>query len=616
MQATYITNNSFSVSGNRTLEFVEGRRVKATHSDSTQYCTIYSSTVSGSYTIVTLKENELTSNLASVLYGIIEPGISGSLPDHTHDGTEGSGGTISGGGSSDVQTFLDLTDTPASYGSAGKYLTTATSGVEFSDPESLSVARGTQSCKVEYKDADEIYINPGVIHIDDGSSEDYYKVSVRLTKQLIGLSTNTWYYIYATNSGTTMRELTTSNIEYSTTVPSEDLDRMGYYHTTSSGWRCVGFVYADSSSNIKAYDVGGSEYIFDQVITCLTWATYSSDQEFTVNYVPLAETPVTLHFRGAYNTGTASIYAYTPSVTTTTARFVGVVTTSSYYASVVQTIMCNSSKQVGMHATAYNTYMGAMINSFTIPAEIYTGPAAFATTQDDDVISLYEGVQSCRVLYATASGVYVNPGKVEINSTLYKVTSQITKLLTSLTASNWYYIYVKPPSSGKIISSAEIEYTTTAPTENLAKMGYYHGTNTTWRCIGVVYASATDTVFEFDTERGFYRYYEQFLNYSTTITTSWVTVTFTAPAFAKFIQTTFRASTYNVNGHIRYRHYGSSGKHFVLEYNSTGRSGYNTSLVKCDSSQRGQVYCSGAGTNGLYIYANGFMLPDSIYTGV
>lgn len=95
MQATYITNNSFSVSGNKILEFVSGRRVKATHSDSTQYCTIYASTISGSYTVVTLKENELTSNLTSILYGAVEPGISGSLPDHNHDGSEGSGGTIS-----------------------------------------------------------------------------------------------------------------------------------------------------------------------------------------------------------------------------------------------------------------------------------------------------------------------------------------------------------------------------------------------------------------------------------------------------------------------------------------------------------------------------------------
>lgn len=94
MQATYITNNSFSVSGDRISEFIAGRRVKATHSDSTQYCTIYSSTISGSYTVVTLKENDITSSLTSVLYGIIEPGISGSLPEHNHDGLEGSGGAI------------------------------------------------------------------------------------------------------------------------------------------------------------------------------------------------------------------------------------------------------------------------------------------------------------------------------------------------------------------------------------------------------------------------------------------------------------------------------------------------------------------------------------------
>jgi hypothetical protein len=72
--------------------------------------------------------------LSEVLYGIISPGTIGSIPVHSHDGSEGSGGTISGtgGGSSDVQSFLDLTDTPSSYDN-GKYLRSTASGIEFSD---------------------------------------------------------------------------------------------------------------------------------------------------------------------------------------------------------------------------------------------------------------------------------------------------------------------------------------------------------------------------------------------------------------------------------------------------------------------------------------------------
>lgn len=83
MIATYVANNQFTVSTNRTLEFVAGRRVRADCGvDGYKYCTVLSSSYGAPNTTVTIEETTLTANLATVLYGIVEPGSLGSLPWH------------------------------------------------------------------------------------------------------------------------------------------------------------------------------------------------------------------------------------------------------------------------------------------------------------------------------------------------------------------------------------------------------------------------------------------------------------------------------------------------------------------------------------------------------
>ena len=95
MDATFSGSNIFTVANDRSAEFVVGRRVKA---DCVADGYVYASVVSSNYvdpnTVVVIDETELTSNLITVLYGVVEPGVSGSLPDHAHDESEGSGGVI------------------------------------------------------------------------------------------------------------------------------------------------------------------------------------------------------------------------------------------------------------------------------------------------------------------------------------------------------------------------------------------------------------------------------------------------------------------------------------------------------------------------------------------
>ncbi|MFA6887320.1 MAG: discoidin domain-containing protein [Fermentimonas sp.] len=137
MDATYISSNQFSVDGDKTDEFLSGRRLKIVCSSTgLKYLTVYSSNYSGSITTVTTKESDITSDITTVLYGIVAPGDTGSLPEHDHSGDEGSGGFITTGGSgtSDVQSFTDLIDTPTTYsGSEGKYLKVTASGIEFAE---------------------------------------------------------------------------------------------------------------------------------------------------------------------------------------------------------------------------------------------------------------------------------------------------------------------------------------------------------------------------------------------------------------------------------------------------------------------------------------------------
>lgn len=93
--ATYLSTTSFTVGGDKTDEFNEGRRVRAECNSIYKYCTTANSTYSAPNTTVTLTDDsdDLDSGLTSVWYGISANGA-GSLPTHTHDSTAGEGGNV------------------------------------------------------------------------------------------------------------------------------------------------------------------------------------------------------------------------------------------------------------------------------------------------------------------------------------------------------------------------------------------------------------------------------------------------------------------------------------------------------------------------------------------
>ena len=124
MEATYINATQFSISGDHTEEFIAGRRIRANCDvDGYKFSTIISSSYSAPNTTVTIEDSELTSNLIEVHYGLVSQGATGSLPVHSHDDSEGQGGTIR---------FLDLEGTPATFsGAEGKYLYITNSGIAY-----------------------------------------------------------------------------------------------------------------------------------------------------------------------------------------------------------------------------------------------------------------------------------------------------------------------------------------------------------------------------------------------------------------------------------------------------------------------------------------------------
>lgn len=87
-----------------------------------------------------------------------------------------------------------------------------------------------------------------------------------------------------------------------------------------------------------------------------------------------------------------------------------------------------------------------------------------------------------------------SPGIVHINdgddNYYLQANSELLKPITGLSASTLYYVYIDPPESGSVISSSNIQFSSTAPSTQGNALGDYHPTNTDWRCVGEFYSKA------------------------------------------------------------------------------------------------------------------------------
>ncbi|RKZ08459.1 hypothetical protein DRQ25_09040, partial [Candidatus Fermentibacteria bacterium] len=201
MIATYVSTNSFKIAGNKTGEFVVDRRVKA---DCDADGIIIASVISSSYngtageTTVVIDESGLTSNLIGVLYGVVSTGATGSMPIHTHDGSEGSGGSLTiSGGETGASTFLELTDTPSSFDD-GKYLRATTSGTEWATVSGADDVSGGASTFLDLTDTPTTY-SGGRYVVSTSSGIEF--VDLEKTKIFAGTEIPTVSFPYAANIG-------------------------------------------------------------------------------------------------------------------------------------------------------------------------------------------------------------------------------------------------------------------------------------------------------------------------------------------------------------------------------------------------------------------------------
>lgn len=143
--------------------------------------------------------------------------------------------------------------------------------------------------------------------------------------------------------------------------------------------------------------------------------------------------------------------------------------------------------------------------------------------------------------YKDADEIYFLPFSVEIDGTIYHwatlaAVNMATRLGSSLAADTWYKIYINPPASGTALSSAEFEVSTDAPEET--KSGWYHDTNTDWRCIGAFWTDSSGNIRSFKALGGVWRLLTpyRFLDDSTPAT-SRTAVSTGAPALGPLLLT-------------------------------------------------------------------------------
>lgn len=237
ISATYVSSTQFTVANDMTTDFVPGTALYMDcGADGIKYGFVNYSSYGSPNTTIYLESNEsqaITSNLTGVYFSRVkQKEAAGNIP---------------------LQLFVSQRGHKSGFG-------------------------------LSYKDADEIYIDAGSIHIDDGSAENIYFNPSQITKQLTSLSVSTWYAIYV-KPPTNGLTLSSTEIDYAavSSAPTKNQLKRGWYHPSSTSWRCIGFVKTDSSGNILPFIRNGRSILLENNpnvysgAPSVTWATATMD---------------------------------------------------------------------------------------------------------------------------------------------------------------------------------------------------------------------------------------------------------------------------------------------------------------------------------------------------
>jgi hypothetical protein len=233
--------------------------------------------------------------------------------------------------------------------------------------------------------------------------------------------------------------------------------------------------------------------------------------------------------------------------------------------------------------------------------------------------SYQEGRQELFIEYSTTSGINILPGRIDIEDSGTEYALQVSGTLfkdsNSLSASTWYYVYAKPPGSGNLLSESEIELSTTEPARNAAKMGYYHGANTTWRCFGAFYVNSSVEIQPFMQQGERWVATDNVISQDVAAfsSDSWTDATWNIPFGDTFVIVDCRGLYSDTYRHLYYRKNGDSGTGFLIvtvNTNYTHPNGHRDLPV--DSDKKGEVKWSTSGSDNAYLNTQGFILPNWI----
>lgn len=245
------------------------------------------------------------------------------------------------------------------------------------------------------------------------------------------------------------------------------------------------------------------------------------------------------------------------------------------------------------------------------------------TKINENFIETYKsllGIQRIKIEWASGSSLIFRAGYVEIGETIYEIPAQFIKTaITGLSASTWYYIYVNPPTTGIEITTTQIEIEDTVPTLNDPLMAYYHPTNTTWRCIGIIYADTGPDIAEFYLEGSQYFYGVDIQDFEDLALTDTPTVmTFTIPPMIRCVIATSIFRQMDVQDPPMFLYYNNTGTNAITKIAGFIRlntnTSFNTQVLATNSIQQGYFRHSRPTRIAEFsVYTTGFLLPSEFY---
>lgn len=210
--------------------------------------------------------------------------------------------------------------------------------------------------------------------------------------------------------------------------------------------------------------------------------------------------------------------------------------------------------------------------------------------------------------------ILINAGSLHIHDgtaeNIYACQSQLTKSC-SVSGTQWYGVYVDPPDSGLVFTASDIELSSTMPTYDQVKQGWYHPTTTDLRCIGFILAINGHVNWFVANGRNHYHSYVSYDYYAASPSNNWTKVTLNVPVGTCSAICLFIIGYKDYSGYLKWRRPGISGWANMIGYiNSTLDWSNVPNIVPTDENKQIEIAWEAATTNQAVIYTQGYVLPN------